>query len=395
MITVAMPVGSSHGWGICGKYIAREMAALTPMRLWSEPFTAETVGDELEYQALAALRFGPADGAGAPVLNGVTHLPHALLTAVTDKRMGPWMPSVRGKRTVGYTFFEENILEPAWIDLARRCYDAVATGSSWNTQVLKGHGLANVETVIQGVDGRVFFPWPEGGLGGAPGGREFLRDRFVIFSGGKFELRKGQDIVIRAAAVMQQRHADVVLVNAWFNPWQQSVETMRSSPYLRWPPLTGTYIEVMNRLLAENGLDVARIVTLGPRANALMARVYRNTDVGLFPNRCEGGTNLVLMEYMACGKPVIAVDSTGHRDVVREDHALVIKIRGENTIAGPGGAVARWPEPDLEDAVEKLEWAYQHRGEMAALGARAGAAMARCTWTETARAFLKLLGPEQ
>ena len=154
------------GGEFAGKYIAREMAGLTEMRLLSDQFTVESVGDELEYQALAGLRFGPQDGAGAQVVNRVTVLPHALLTCVADKRLGPWMPMVRGKRTVGYTFFEENLLEPEWIETARRSYDAVATGSSWNTEVLKGYGLTEVKTVIQGVDGRVFFPWPEGGPGG-------------------------------------------------------------------------------------------------------------------------------------------------------------------------------------------------------------------------------------
>ena len=56
--------------------------------------------------------------------------------------------------------------------------------------------------------------------------REYFKDRFVIFSGGKFELRKGQDIVIRAVKIMQDRHHDVVLVNSWFNAWQQSIDTM-------------------------------------------------------------------------------------------------------------------------------------------------------------------------
>jgi glycosyltransferase involved in cell wall biosynthesis len=297
---------------------------------------------------------------------------------------------------VGYTFFEENLLSPAALETARRSYDFIATGSSWNTEVLKGYGLTAVETVIQGVDGRVFFPWPpphpaeEGGSGLSE--REFLRDRFVIFSGGKFELRKGQDIVIQAVKVMQQRHPDVVLVNSWFNPWPDSINTMRASPYLRLPALSGNYGEVMTRILAENGLDVSRVVTLAPRPNALMARIYHNTDVGLFPNRCEGGTNLVLMEYMACGKPVVAVDATGHRDVVKESHALVIKITGEKTLNDTKGtAVARWPEPSLEDTIEKLEWAYQHRAEMRALGVKAGEAMKRCTWTEAAKGFLRML----
>ena len=41
------------------------------------------------------------------------------------------------------------------------------------------------------------------------------------------------------------------------------------------------------------------------------------------------------------------------------------------------GAVATWPEPDLEEAVEKLEWVYQHRGRRRSGGGKAGEAMRR------------------
>ena len=76
------------------------------------------------------------------------------------------------------------------------------------------------------MDGRIFSPPPPPAASGAEAleRREFLRDKFVIFSGGKFEYRKGQDIVIRAVKVMQERHQDVVLINAWVNAWQQSFE---------------------------------------------------------------------------------------------------------------------------------------------------------------------------
>ena len=57
----------------------------------------------------------------------------------------------------------------------------------------------------------------------------------------------------------------------------------------------------------------------------LQRELYRNTDVGVFPNRCEGGTNLVLMEYMACGKPVIASCTSGHRDIVSEEMRFLLK----------------------------------------------------------------------
>jgi hypothetical protein len=37
----------------------------------------------------------------------------------------------------------------------------------------------------------------------------------VVFSGGKLEHRKGQDLVIRAFVRFVQRHPDAVLVTAW------------------------------------------------------------------------------------------------------------------------------------------------------------------------------------
>ena len=38
MIYLNMALGASHGWGTCGKNIARQLAKLEPLRLLSEPF---------------------------------------------------------------------------------------------------------------------------------------------------------------------------------------------------------------------------------------------------------------------------------------------------------------------------------------------------------------------
>lgn len=380
---LAMPVGSSYGWGICGKYIARELNALAPgqLRLITPPFTPDMLGDELEFHALKSLEFPQLQ------LPPSGQLDSPLLIAIADKQLLPFFP-LKGTRTVGYTFFEENIFAPAWIDNGRK-FDTVATGSSWCTQVLREHGLAAVETVIQGVDPRIFFAPPES----APPAREFLRDRFVIFSGGKFELRKGQDVALRAVKILQDRHPDVFLITSWFNAWQESFDTMKASPHVRWPSVSGNYVDVMNQLLAFNGLHPSRFLNLGPRPNALMPRIYHNTDLGLFPNRCEGGTNLVLMEYMACGKPVVATATTGHADIVTPSNSLAISAPTELTLNNPQGPVARWPEPSLDDTVDKLEYAYQHRTELRALGTRAGHDMAQRTWTHTAARFHTLLNP--
>ena len=80
----------------------------------------------------------------------------------------------------------------------------------------------------------------------------------------------------------------------------------------------------MNHTYAINGLDPDRIRTCDLIPNEKQREIYRNTDIGIFPNRCEGGTNLVLMEYMACAKPVIASYTSGHKDKVSNDNALLL-----------------------------------------------------------------------
>ncbi|MGH7341582.1 MAG: glycosyltransferase family 4 protein, partial [Candidatus Rokuibacteriota bacterium] len=220
-------------------------------------------------------------------------------------------------------------------------------------------------------------------------------DRFVVFSGGKFELRKGQDLVIAAFKVLQERHDDVLLVTSWFNQWPPTMRTMRASPYIRFEPPSGPveYQNFVQGVLAANGIDAARAIHLGLRPNALMARVYRNSDVGLFPSRCEGGTNLVLMEYMACGGAAIATFASGHQDILTDQNSLPLRRLREATVRDGDEPPKVWHDADLEEVVEKLEWAYQNREKLAELGARAAQDMTRFTWAATARGFLDLLSP--
>jgi glycosyltransferase involved in cell wall biosynthesis len=386
MIYLNLALGSNYGWGICGKNIARQLARLESVRIISEPFDAGAIGDLLEFHELDALlsdmeRDSFTTSEGVRVANG------PLLQGIANETLVPRRRQIRGKTNVGYTFFERNLMQPDWVENGRRFFDRVVAGSSWCAEVLAEHGLSDVSTVVQGIDPEVFFPSP-----GENGHREFLADKFVVFSGGKFELRKSQDIVISAYKILQDRHRDVMLINAWFNPWPAVMDTMQASPLICFTPLRGPYVQMMNQVLADNGIDVGRVITCPPQASLSMARLYRNTDVGVFPNRCEGGTNLVLMEYMACGRPVIAVNTTGHADIITPSNALIIATRNETTVRDAHGIpVGRWPEPDLDDVIDKLEWAYQNRDKLQAFGEQAGKDLANPTWRETAKSLREII----
>lgn len=203
-------------------------------------------------------------------------------------------------RTIGVIFFEEPLNAEA-IERAKR-YPLIITGSTYNERVLRDRGLSNVRTIFQGVDRSLFHPGPSLGL---------FRDRFAIFSGGKAEYRKGQDIVLAAFKRFVATHPEAVLVTAWHSPWSQLPKTLDKSGLCEPVPTPFNAVEWAKR----NFIKSKNVIDLGQVHNPLMPQVYRECDCAIFPNRVEGGTNLVAMEAMACGLPVALSQDTGHLDL--------------------------------------------------------------------------------
>ena len=381
MIYLVLPCGSNFGWGICGKYLVKELSALTETILITKDFSPGDIGDELDYHFLKN-RLADRYSQGRTSASA-RHVAHPVLQAITDQTLRPWLIDIKGAFKAGYTFFEMNVLPPQSIKNGLENFDVIVTGSKWCEDVLRSHGLSRVTTIIQGVDPQLFNP--------SHNKKQMYKDRFIVFSGGKFEFRKGQDIVIRAYKVLQDRHPDVMLVNAWYNPWPSSMKTMETSPYIHCRIPDSDYLKNLNGILNSNGIDLQRVISVLPRANAQMARLYKNTDVGLFPNRCEGGTNLVLMEYMACGKPVIASLSSGHTDILTPSNSIPIKKMKPLNINSEGVQQAVWDDPDLDETVAHLEAAYQNRDTLRLIGERAAADLSHITWKKTGLAFRRLL----
>jgi len=378
MFYLILPIGKYHGWGICGKYITQEMSSMADIKLITYNFS-EKNADPLDYYFLKskfvgfeeAEQFKNGKELNLPVLQGIYG------------DMLPWEVKTRGKFKVGYTFFEDNILNEEYIKNARENFDIVVTGSSWCEEILRNYGLNNVKTVIQGIDPQIF--------NSCNNEKKYFSDKFVIFSGGKFELRKGQDLVIKAFKILQDKYKDVVLVNSWYNMWPNSLKTMKASPRINFSIKSNDYIPMINQILTDNGVDLKRIVTLSPAPNTSMAQIYKNTDIGLFPNRCEGGTNLVLMEYMACGKPVIASYNSGHKDILTTQNSIMLKNMQPIKINDGKADIAIWETPNLDELISQLEWAYQNRGKLKEIGNNAGNDLAQLTWRKTAEGFYEIL----
>jgi glycosyltransferase involved in cell wall biosynthesis len=312
-------VSSFFGWGVYGLNLALEWAdsdaaTLMPVK------RADLAVDALRLRRLEPFLKRSAVARVSPPAAGEVRIA-ALGNDCTAA------PQRYQRARVGVIFFEQPLSRDA-IERARR-YDTIVAGSVWNAEVLRGYGLDCVELVFQGVDRSLFHPAPRRGL---------FPDRYVIFSGGKAEPRKGQDLVVKAFRIFAAKYPEAMLVTAWHSPWPQLAQGM----------------DLDLSEFAEGTRP--RVVDVGAVPNGAMAPIYRECDVALFPNRAEGGTNLVAMEAIACDVPAIVSHNTGHRDLIGLPG--VLPLERQRQVAG---AWEEWGESDVDEIVAALETARRVR----------------------------------
>jgi len=285
-----------------------------------------------------------------------------------------------GHTTAAVIFFEDTNF-PTATAVAEE-YTVIIAGSKWNAEVLRAVGIDNVAIVIQGIDRSAFHPAPRSGT---------LAGRFAVFSGGKLEYRKAQDLVLLAFRAFASRHREAVLVTAWHSPWPNVAVTLNRNSKLTPIALDSEGKVDIATWTATNGLPADQFIDVGSVPNHLMARVLRETDVALFPNRCEGGTNLVAMECMASGVPTIVSDNTGHKDLVATGAPYV--LNRQKPVAIPDLGTDGWGESEVDEIVEMLEQAWRDRDEARRRSAAGAAAMAGWTWTDYTQRLHETLVP--
>lgn len=358
--------GSTFGWGLVGLNLLCQWA--------NDPDIRPLFGAPIEHAAdhfpdpLRVLEVGAAIADANRFLDNLDLLrvgndivTEAIVVDPVGGSSKPW--PFFGIKYVGRCIFEDSEF-PGGADFGK--YDALLVASRWNAELLGRHTDLPIEIIHEGVDASLFCLGAKSGIVAA--------DKFYIYSGGKIEHRKGQDLILQAFRVFAQRHRDAVLVTSWHSLWPRAAVGYRGR--------LGTAVEIgphewlnIVKWATDNGVPRNQFIDLGMFPNHKLPTILREMDLCLQPSRAEACTSLPVKEAMACGVPVIAAFNTGMRDLLTPENALILTRQGP--VAMPGVGTEGWGESDVEEILAHMEWAYQHRAEARALG------LAASQWLES------------
>ena len=224
-----------------------------------------------------------------------------------------------------------------------RPYATVIAMSRWNAELLRSLGVPAV-LWHQGYDPMLFNPGVRR--------RPRADGRFRVFSGGKAEFRKGQDLVLQAFVAFAATHPDAMLMTTWYSAWPGLAREVQARAIIGAPPLRPDGYPDCAGWAQRCGIAPRQFEPLPPRPNCLMPELLAEVDVAVFPNRLEGGTNLVAMECLACGVPTILARGHGHDDLIADGYGIAYQPAAPNPF---------WRGAEVEPIVDALTAVYDGR----------------------------------
>lgn len=293
-----------------------------------------------------------------------THAPSLRLWHAWDLAQHP----TRGKRSAA-TFFELDTLNTTEIYQLNQMDHVFAFGE-WAREVMRKNGVVSpIETIHCGVDREIFSarPLPVDGP-----------TRFI--NAGKWEIRKGHDILLEAFQSAFGKDDDVELVMLCDNPFLSPQETNEWVKHYKQYPM-GHKINIHPRL--ETQREVAEL--------------FASCHCGVFLSRGEGW-NLEAMELLSMGRQVIATACTAHLDFLNHDNSYLLPV-GPLEFAWDGkwfNGQGRWyqiTQDTIKDAAITMRAIHERRRQGKLTLNESGVRTAdRYSWESAAKKICETLG---
>jgi glycosyltransferase involved in cell wall biosynthesis len=210
--------------------------------------------------------------------------------------------------------------------------DKLFVSSHWAKEIAESELALNKENICVvplGVNGDIFYYDSE---------YKPKNKNTIFFNCGKWEIRKGHDILIEAFNKAFETTDSVELWMMCENPF------LNESQQDSWERI------YKNSKLGDKVKFISRKNTQKEVYN-----IMKQVDCGIFPARAEGW-NLELLEMLACGKHVICTNYSAHTEFCNNDNAKLINISSlEPAYDGIWfhGNVGNWANLDT-NAVDQL-----------------------------------------
>lgn len=200
---------------------------------------------------------------------------------------------------IGFPFFELN----KFSEIEKHhlnSVDRIFVASSWAKSICEDQlnlDADKINVIPLGVDDEIFKPCDISDS-----------EKTIFFNCGKWEIRKGHDLIPELFLKAFDQEDDVEL-------WM-----MNSNPFLNKEETEAWHKMYLNNKLANK-------IKLLPRVNTQQEvyNIMKEVDCGIFPSRAEGW-NLELLELLACGKHVITTNYSAHTEYCNRSNSMLVDI---------------------------------------------------------------------
>jgi len=260
---------------------------------------------------------------------------------------GNEMHNFYGKKRIGMSVWETTRLPEDWVP-ELNSLDEVWTVSKFCKKAFEDSGInKDVKIVNEGVDTTIFNPY----VSKPQMFDNHFKDKFVFLSIGKWEERKGFDILLKAFTDEFKPDEKVALMIQGFNPFLKNF-----NPY--------EYVFNMN--LGKH----AEITFLPPVASRYdVAKYYISSDCFVLPTKGEAW-GLPITEALACGRPVITTKWGGAMDYMSEKYGWLIDVEKmeepkSEIFAGYDKHIEgnEWAVPSQKHLQELIRYAFENKEE--------------------------------
>lgn len=196
-----------------------------------------------------------------------------------------------------FPFFELDTFNDIEIN-SLKTPDGVITTSRWAANIVANHVATPTYVAPLGVDTSIFdaskYTKPQS-------------DKYVFINIGKWEIRKGHDILLE---LFTKAFPDNKNVELWVLASETTNAYSSASEIQGWKDMyTNDRVKLFSGF--ANHTDIAELIS---KANC-----------GIFPSRAEGW-NMELLECMAMNKPVITTNFSAHTEFCNKDNAYLVDI---------------------------------------------------------------------